>query len=138
MEYKKVENPSEYEDTLEIRETVFIHEQGVDKDLEYDGLDDNCEHFIAKQDEKSVACCRVRRTEKGLKLERFAVLLPYRNQGIGEALLNFVFHNIDHKSNVYLNAQIQVEEFYAKYGFKRSSDVFEEANIEHVQMTLAQ
>lgn len=138
MEYKKVENLTEYEDTLRIRETVFIHEQGVDKDLEYDGLDDNCEHFVAKQNQKSVACCRVRQTDKGLKLERFAVLLPYRNQGIGEALLSFVLQNIDHKSNVYLNAQIQVEEFYAKYGFKRSSDVFEEANIEHVQMTLAQ
>lgn len=137
MEYKKVENPSEYEDTLRIRETVFIQEQGVDKDLEYDGLDDNCEHFIAKQDEKSVACCRVRQTKKGLKLERFAVLLPYRNQKIGEALLNFVLQNIDLKNKIYLNAQIQVEDFYAKYGFKRSSDIFEEANIEHVEMTLS-
>jgi predicted GNAT family N-acyltransferase len=85
-----------------------------------------------------VACCRVRETENGLKLERFAVILPYRNRGIGAELLNYVLKQIDHTKKIYLNAQIQVEDFYSKYGFKRSSDVFEEANIDHVQMTLVQ
>lgn len=138
MEYKKVENEAEYEETLHIRDAVFIQEQGVDKDLEYDGLDPLCAHFIVKQNGISVACCRVRETENGLKLERFAVILPYRNRGIGAELLNYVLKQLDHTKKIYLNAQIQVEDFYSKYGFKRSSDVFEEANIDHVQMTLVQ
>ncbi|MBE9481624.1 MAG: GNAT family N-acetyltransferase, partial [Bacteroidetes bacterium] len=66
-----------------IREKVFVIEQKVNPDLEYDEFEDNAQHYLVYLEKKPVATARRRKTEKGIKLERFAILKDYRNKGMG-------------------------------------------------------
>jgi len=67
-----------------------------------------------------------------------AVLLPYRNPGIGSKLLRFVLkHAADRQlKQVTLHAQTTAIPFYEKHGFTVHSELFYEANIPHRGMLL--
>jgi predicted GNAT family N-acyltransferase len=108
----------------------------VDKRLEYE-YEDESTHFLAVVDGKPIGTARWRKTDGGYKLERFAVLQAYRSSGAGAALLKAVLADVPPTDeNVYLNAQTQVVDFYAKYGFAPVGDEFEEAGIKHFKMEL--
>jgi GNAT superfamily N-acetyltransferase len=70
-----------------IREKVFVGEQNVPADLEYDQNDRlaTTRHYLARVDGQPAGAARWRPTANGVKLERFAVLAEFRNQGVGEA-----------------------------------------------------
>lgn len=123
----------------DIRQKVFVEEQNVSREEEYDEYDTSgAYHYLATaEDGKGVGTCRWRLTEKGYKLERFAVLKEYRSQSVGSALLKRVIEDIytvgvDHP--VYLHAQTKIESFYARHGFFKKGDIFYEANIPHYLM----
>ena len=61
-----------------IREKVFVEEQNVSKEEEYDEFELASTHLLASIDKKPVGTCRIRKTKSGVKLERFAVLKNYR------------------------------------------------------------
>jgi len=119
----------------EIRTKVFVDEQGVDKKLELDGYDENAQHYIVFIASIPVATSRWRFTEKGIKLERFAVLKEFRNIKIGDKLLKRVISDVlPLKKRIYLHSQTNAINLYLRNGFLVEGEEFEEAGIKHFKM----
>ena len=122
------------EKAFAIRKQVFVAEQGVDPALEYDHEEEAC-HFLLFLGEKPVATARWRETEKGIKLERFAVLPGFRNRGIGEIILKEVLKEVlPLEKPVYLHSQVKAVPFYQRNGFFTVGGQFTEAGIGHFLM----
>lgn len=128
---------------LAIRHQVFVVEQKVDPTEEYDAFDPLevhsavCAHFLAKVGEKAVGTARLRKTENGVKLERFAVLLEARKSGAGRVLVRACLERLPPGTRlVYLHAQEHALGFYEKAGFRPVGERFFEAGIPHFKMQL--
>jgi cation diffusion facilitator family transporter len=120
-----------------IRHDTFVIEQKVDENIEFDGLDEQCQHFLVKYNERFLATARCRTTTQGIKIERFAVVRDYRSSHIGTFLLNKMKAELQPKKLLlYLHAQDSAVDFYKKHGFGIQGDSFEEANIVHYKMSL--
>jgi len=118
-----------------IRDVVFCGEQGVPPELEWDGEDKHCEHFLAEADGKATATARVRPYGPSIyKIERVAVLKDHRGTGAGKAIMKVILSRLRGKGTVVLNAQAQVEKFYLDMKFVTEGEPFEEAGISHVHM----
>ena len=118
----------------QIRHLVFVVEQACPPELEYE-FEEESKHFLALFNDQPAGTARWRQTEKGYKLERFAVLKEMRGNNIGAAVLKAVLNDVPNDgSDVYLHAQLTAKDFYLKYGFKEVGDHFWEAGIEHVKM----
>jgi len=125
-----------FKEAMKIRFKVFVEEQNVDKNLEYDGLDFEAIHFIIIVDDKPIATARYRETEEGIKIERMAVLKEYRNSAYGHLLLRHILNDVKPaKQKIYLSAQETAVNFYKTKGFKIEGKEFYEANIKHYKMT---
>lgn len=122
------------EEALKIRQKVFVEEQQVPAEIEYDEFEENATHVLARIGEKAVGTARWRTTENGTKLERFAVSASARGKGVGRALVEFILHQIEDRTSIYLNSQLSAEEFYSKSGFVSEGEIFYEANIPHRKM----
>jgi predicted GNAT family N-acyltransferase len=125
------------EDAFDVRRDVFIEEQGVSEDEEMDGRDDRATQFVAYDEDHPVGTARVREPADSVgKVERVAVRETYRRRGVGRALMNRVEAWADDHGleTLKLHAQTHVEQFYADLGYETTSDVFEEAGIDHVAM----
>ena len=119
----------------EIRNIVFIEEQEIDKDLEFDGEDDNSDHYLIFDNSLPVATARCRETSLGRKLERFAVLKEYRKTGLGKLLLRSIINDLlGCEKDIYLNSQDIAVGFYEKNGFEIVGEQFIEADIIHFKM----
>ena len=116
-----------------IRKTVFIDEQHVPKELEWDGTDTACTHFLATIDATPVATARL--TPQG-QIGRMAVLSEHRGKGIGSRLLAAATEQAQRAGHdqVFLHAQVSVIEFYQKHGFTAEGKLFMDAGIEHRTM----
>ena len=117
---------------LAIRRQVFILEQNISKQIETDDYLVNATHILAISKEKAVGTACYRRTDSGIKLERFAVLKQFRNLGIGKALVLFILEKL--KFFIYLIAQESVIGFYDNLGFDPIGEFFYEAEIPHQKM----
>ncbi len=116
-----------------IRNQVFIKEQNVPEDMEWDEFDSNASHFLALEDNQAIACARLKTDGQ---IGRMAVLPEYRNKGTGKKLLQFVLQEATAQKlgMVYLHAQLSALDFYENQGFTARGDVFYEANIPHREM----
>ena len=117
----------------EIRTLVFIQEQHVPEELEWEDDDIDAVHLIVKKNNDYVATARLLNTGQ---IGRMAVLKPYRRCGIGKMMLQILFSiavTMNLKS-VFLNAQVEAIQFYKKFGFHQEGGVFDDAGIEHVRM----
>lgn len=133
---QKVNNPVDLEKVFAVRREVFVIEQNCPPELEYE-YEDEAIHFLATAGGEPAGAARWRRTEKGYKLERFAVLKQFRGQGIAQALIKAVMDDLPADANyLYLHAQTPAMALYAKFGFKKEGEPFEEAFIEHNKMVL--
>ncbi|MEM6261496.1 MAG: GNAT family N-acetyltransferase [Bacteroidota bacterium] len=121
-----------------IRVEVFVDEQHVPPDLEFDEFEETSTHFLAYWKGIPVGTARWRKVqeEKWGKLERFAVLAQYRSKGVGKELVKKVLEDMPLSMSAYLNAQRSAEHFYQKLGFKAVGEEFMEANIPHIKMTI--
>ncbi len=118
-----------------IRYEVFVIEQHVDNDIEFDGLDKDCWHYLVFLDGKPVGTSRWRETEKGYKLERFAVLKSARGFKVGDSMVRTMLDELkDNGKELYLNSQDVAVGFYAKLGFVKEGEPFIEADIVHYLM----
>lgn len=121
---------------FQIRQDVFVDEQNVDPELEYDEFEDVSKHYLVYYDDIPVATARWRQTKKGVKLERFALLKKYRNKGIGTKLVKKVMQDILQLNKpIYLHSQVKAVNLYLREGFIISGDKFIEAGIEHYFMS---
>jgi len=117
-----------------VRRTVFVVEQQVPEDLEWDGIDERCRHVLARG-EDGLAIGTGRLLPDG-HIGRMAVLRGYRGKGVGRAILaklvEIAFARGDRV--VVLSAQTHAIDFYRRSGFEVSSAEFMEAGIPHVEM----
>ena len=67
------DNKDLMEEAFKIRNDVFVVEQSVDPKEEYESEEDSI-HFILFENQVACATARHRKTNQGIKLERFAVL----------------------------------------------------------------
>ena len=128
------ENKTLRKKAFAIRHEVFVVGQNCPKDLEYE-FEEESTHFLLFEDGVPLATARHRKTEKGFKLERFAVLEAARGKGYGMQILQAILHDLKDETEVkYMHAQQQVIPFYEKVGFEKIGDLFEEAGIMHYKM----
>ncbi|RFZ95050.1 GNAT family N-acetyltransferase [Mucilaginibacter conchicola] len=133
-EVRKVDDPQELEKVFAVRREVFVGEQNCPPELEYE-FEDVSTHFLATVDGEPAGAARWRKTDKGYKLERFAVLSKFRGYGVGQALVKAVLDDLPADATyVYLHSQVQAVGLYEKFGFKPSGPQFEEAGIQHFKM----
>ena len=131
---------SAYRACLEIRRIVFTEEQGVPLELEFDGLDDEAEHFLAwrlnEEPPIAVGTARLRRIGDNAKVERVAVLESERGGGIGRALMAAIETRARELrlDAIILHAQLAVIPFYEDLEYLTQGDVFKEAGIDHLSM----
>ena len=122
------------EKAFEIRRVVFVIEQDCPPELEYEN-EEICQHYLAFYDGTPAATARWRTTDKGIKLERFAVLNEFRRKGLALSLVNRLLEDVrDFGREIYLHAQVEAMPLYAKAGFVAIGDQFEEAGIQHFKM----
>ena len=137
IEIIKASSRQQMIDIFEIRRLVFVLEQAVDPNEEYDEHEDSSIHFLAKYQGIPCGTCRYRTTPDGIKMERFAVLKEFRGKDVGSALVNAALDSIgETNQKVYLHAQTHAEPFYEKHGFEQEGDLFYEAGIPHHKMKL--
>lgn len=134
---RPVVNADEFKDVRRIRTEVFVFEQGVPSEVEW-SHEEESNHFLAWIDGQAVGTARWRATEPTrAKLERFAVLTPYRTYGVGSLLLENILDDLRRHPQVnmaYLHAQLTAAPFYDKHGFARVGEEFWEAGIAHIRM----
>ena len=118
-----------------IRDEVFIKEQHVPVELEWDGLDEKAVQLLATDKGQPVATSRM--LEDG-HIGRMAVMPTYRNQGIGSQMLHKLIEIAKHNGlgKVFLSAQVEAIDFYQKYGFTVDSEAYMDAGIPHKDMSL--
>ena len=118
-----------------VREIVFIVEQLVAPDFEWDELDAMAVHLLATVNKQPVACLRIIDFKK---IGRMAVLKEWRGIGLGAAiLLEAVAICKAHGSkHIALSAQTHAIGFYQQAGFAVTSDVYQDVHIPHVDMQL--
>lgn len=120
-----------------LRRTVFIDEQNVPEELEWDGLDEAAQHILA-EDKSGKPIATARMLPDG-HIGRVAVLKPWRGQDIGRSLMVFLLELARRQGyrRVFLDAQIDAIEFYLRLGFEPEGEVFMDAGIPHRHMWLA-
>ena len=121
-----------------IRRRVFIEEQGIDETIEHDIDDLSAIHVLALRGAQPVGCGRMVESAAGAKIGRMAVLPECRGGGIGRQVLDYLVAAARRRGArlAYLHAQVPVEGFYLKRGFRPVGEVFEEAGIPHRRMEL--
>ena len=122
-------------DLRAIRTPVFIEEQAVAPDFEWDEIDQTAVHLLAKVDKQAVACLRIIDYHK---IGRMAVLKEWRKKGLGVALLLEAVNicKAHGRKSVHLSAQTHAIGFYEKCGFRVTSDIYQDVHIAHVDMQL--
>lgn len=123
-----------------LRTTVFIQEQQVPEDLEWDGLDDDAVHALARSASgEAIGCVRLLLHGTQAHIGRMAVLPAWRGKGVGRALLAAMLKAARDAgaSSVFLNAQLSAVGFYARAGFQAEGEEFLDAGIPHIRMQRA-
>jgi len=119
----------------EIRRLVFIEEQGVSREEEWDGRDGECHHFLALLNGRPVGTARLL---PDAHIGRVAVLAEARGHGIGAALMHAAIEAASRHGHavVELASQTHALEFYARLGFAAHGPEFLDAGIPHRNMRL--
>lgn len=124
-----------------IRHQVFVEEQGIPAELEWDAADASCLHALARNRfGMPLATGRLLEHVPGVaKIGRMAVLRAMRGTQIGRQVLDALMAEARRQGyrEVLLHAQLSAENFYLRAGFQRRSEPFEEAGIAHVEMVRA-
>ena len=124
-----------------IRRTVFVVEQGVCEEIEFDPDDSQYTYALAfAADGSAIATGRLQgdgRMGRMGRIGRMAVLKPWRGRGVGRAILKLLLETATQRGLevVSLHAQVRAKSFYAGQGFVECGEIFMEAGIEHITMT---
>lgn len=121
---------------------VFVCEQKITEEQDFDDKDKLCHHVLLKEDGRVVAYSRI--VPKGMAYDhpsigRVLVVKSHRRRGVAQEMMNaclkFIKENLD-ESIVVLSAQLYVKGMYESVGFKSISEVYDEVNIPHVKMKI--
>lgn len=125
---------------MEIRRNVFIIEKGVAEEIEideYDCVNDMCEHFLVRYEDRDVGTVRCLHTsDDTVRLQRFCFLKSCRGMGLGRTVIEYIENHCRDEgiTTVEMDAKYQAFRFYEKCGYEKASEVFIEAGVEHVKM----
>lgn len=121
----------------EIRQKVFVEEQKVPPELEWDDTDEIADHFLAVlPDNTPAGVARLFSTlnETG-HIGRMAILPEFRGRGIGEAMLrHLITESAGQYQELKLSAQQHAIPFYQRAGFHVCSEPYDDAGIPHLDM----
>ena len=125
---------------MRVRCEVFILEQKITSEEEIDRIDDKCVHIFLEENNNIIAYCRI--VPKGIAYEnisigRVLVRKEYRRKKIAQEILKAAIKYIKdnyEETKVVLSAQLYAKKVYESVGFIQSSDVYDEAGIEHIKM----
>lgn len=125
-------------DAFKIREQVFQIEQNVDKEIEFDQLDDEAIHVVVYEKDSPVATGRLLFDGKEFHIGRIAVLKEKRGKKYGDFTVRMLIDKafLMGAEEVTLGAQLQVIDFYKKIGFIPYGEEYEEAGIMHRNMKI--
>jgi len=135
--YKLVTSDSELEGAFAVRRRVFVEEQGISEDVELDEHDREALHMVVKEGDRVIGTARVLFLSPGLvKIERMAILQPFRRRGIGREIISFLNKELKNRQveQVVLHAQYAVVAFYKSCGFEEIGSPFWEVGIKHIKM----
>ena len=116
-----------------IRQSVFVDEQAVPVELEWDQYDESASHWLALIDDQAIATARLLNDGH---IGRMAVLKNHRGCGIGRQLLQAIIEECRQRQllSCYLYAQTHAVGFYKTMGFDIVGDEFMDAGIPHLKM----
>ncbi|MED0681311.1 GNAT family N-acetyltransferase [Aneurinibacillus thermoaerophilus] len=138
---KCVHNETEKQQALAVRRQVFIEEQNVPEEIEWDEYDhqsaDTLHVLALDENGNAVGTGRLRPYGEGIgKIERVAIVSSCRRSGLGRLLMEKL--EAEAKASGYhtlkLNAQVHAKPFYERLGYKAHGETFMEAGIEHIAM----
>ncbi len=117
-----------------VRFEVFIHEQSVPEDEEWDALDPHCEHVLARDERGNPIGCG--RLSPDGRIGRMAVLATWRGHAVGKALLTYLLDRARQLNwgVVLLSSQTHALDFYSRAGFVAYGDTYIDAGIPHRMM----
>lgn len=121
-----------------LRYEVFVVEQKVDAETEFDEFEDSTKHYLFKYNNLPIGTFRLRKVDGFIKLERFLIKKEYRNLDFGLIMLKKALEIIKEKGYklCLIHAQIRAQAFYEKCGFIPFGERFMEAEIEHISMKI--
>ncbi len=130
--------PSDMEAVYAIRLEVFVQEQNVPLEEEYDDADATARHYIAEEAGVPVGCARLLTDGDGALIGRVAVRRTWRGRGVGAALCRRAMEDCRALgcTRIRINAQVRAIGFYEKLGFRAEGEVFLDAGIDHRRMEL--
>ena len=136
MQAQIVQTDQQLRDAFSVRKQVFVEEQRVSAEEEYDQFEEIAKHIVVYDDNIPVGAGRLRTIDGIGKVERICVLASHRKKGIGKIIMDALEAYAMEESlpKLKLHAQTQAESFYKKLGYQTVSDVFIEADIPHVVM----
>lgn len=139
MTYKIVTEEQDLQKVFEIRKEIFVKEQKVAEEEEFDefdSLDADCDHILVYYENKPVGVGRIRAVEGIGKLERICILKSYRKYGLGKTVVKSLEEIALEKglTRAKLHGQTHAEGFYRKLGYETASDEFMEDGILHYLM----
>jgi predicted GNAT family N-acyltransferase len=123
-----------------VRTAVFVHEQGIAPEDEWDADDATSLHAVLFDvNGQALGNARLLQpTANVAKVGRMAVLRDARGRGFGARMLRALLSETRRRGNkeVRLSAQRTAEGFYASHGFVVAGEPFDEVGIPHVEMRL--
>lgn len=137
---KLVDTREELTGAAAVRRRVFVEEQGVPLQEEYDAYDAVAVHAVALVDGQVIATGRLFTDEGGeAHIGRMAVDARWRRGGIGGRILEALEEEARRQKirRIVLHAQTYVRQFYAAHGYAAEGPLFAEAGIEHIAMEKA-
>jgi predicted GNAT family N-acyltransferase len=136
---RRARDAAERSAATELRIRVFCDEQGVSREEEIDGRDDDAVHLVAIQRGAVIGTCRLLFEGTTCKLGRLVVAREARRRGIGGRLLALAEKEARAAGagRIVLNAQTRARGVYRAAGYAERGARFREAGIEHVRMERA-
>ncbi len=118
-----------------IREQVFIQEQNIPVEDEWDEQDAIALHFVVYNQTHPVATARLLQNNS---IGRVAVLQSYRGLGIGKMIMLHMIEQAKHEQRKFLklSSQVHAVQFYAGLGFTMQGEQYLDCGIPHIDMTL--
>lgn len=125
---------------VRVRYEVFVCDQKITCENDFDYKDKECYHLIVSYKDKVVGYSRI--LQRGLSYEepsigRVLVLKEYRKNNIGQLMMekavDFIINELK-EEEITISAQLYVKSLYENVGFKVISEPYIEAEIEHIKM----
>ncbi len=133
-----VYNDPDFSLVKNIRNAVFVNEQGIDINKEFDALDEKSTFALLFENGKAVATSRVTELDDKIKIGRIAVLKECRGKHFGEVIVNAILKKAFEYNTlkVYVDAQNHAVPFYQKLGFAVCGDELVDRGIVHTPMCI--